>query len=104
MLSENGPKGEFNSLSLCFVSSLFSASAKTNIKSCDTQFLIYYTIPYFLKVQNLYNLDNVRPWLKAARAHARDECSAVAMERPILSMDCIGIVHKKWKKMVENFG
>ena len=45
MLSENGPKGEFNSLSLCFVSSLFSASAKTNKKSCDTQFLIYYTIP-----------------------------------------------------------
>ena len=52
-------------------------------------------------MQNLYNLDNVRPWLKAARAHARDECSAVAMERPILSMDCIGIVHKKWKKMVK---
>ena len=55
-------------------------------------------------MQNLYNLDNVRPWLKAARAHARDECSAVAMERPILSMDCIGIVHKKWKKLVENSG
>ena len=27
-------------------------------------------------MQNLYNLDNVRPWLKAARAHARDECSS----------------------------
>ena len=45
-------------------------------------------------------LDNVRPCLKAARACARDECRAVAMKRPILSMNCIDIVHKKWKIFV----